>query len=147
MPFDAFNFTSVRFQTPEEWGPDLYDAMIIRVSNSKDGSILMEDSVFLWKTLPKFIANLRLKVDVTVKSIKPGPDQSTAVVSLSSNGLALYVVLTARAPGRFEENAIVLRPSELRNVTFVALEKDSAVDLAMLRKSLRVEHFSMYACQ
>jgi hypothetical protein len=139
------NFPSVRFKAPEEWGPDLYDAMIIRVSNSKDGSILMKDSVFLWKTAPKFIANLSLKVDVTVQSITPGPDQFTAVVSLSSSGLALYVVLTTLAPGRFEENAFVMRPNEHKQVSFATLTKGSAVDLAMLRESLRVEHLSLYA--
>ena len=107
----------------------------------------MDDTVFLWNPMPKFIANLQLTVDVVVQSINPGPDQSTAVVTLSSSGLALYVVLTMLAPGRFEENAFVLRPNQQKTVSFVTLLRDSAVDMSMLRKSLRVEHLSLYAFQ
>ena len=105
----------------------------------------MDDTAFLWNTVPKCIANLRLTVDVTVQSINAGPDQSTAVIELSSNGLALFVVLTTLAPGRFKENAFVLRPNTQKMVSFVTLVNGSAVDLSMLRKSLRVEHLSLYA--
>lgn len=103
-----------RFQAPRGWGPDKYDTVLIRVLDSNSGSILMEESSFLWR-FPKAMPNIMRKVDVTLLSVKQqGLDNSTAEVTISSSGLALFVVLTTAAPGRFKENAFVLRPHQTK---------------------------------
>ena len=72
--------------------------------------MLMADSAFLW-TFPKDIPNLlATKVTVTIHSIQLGADKTSAMVVVSSDALALYVVLTTKAAGRFKENAFALRP-------------------------------------
>ena len=63
---------------------------------------------------------------------------------LSSDALALYVVLTTQAPGRFDENAFVLRANEQTVISFVPLSKGLEVDIDLLTKSLRVEHLGHY---
>ena len=107
-----FGKSSVRFQAPKEWTSDQYDTILIKVSDSTTGTTFMADSAFLWG-LPKAIPNLfETKVAVTIDSILPSPDNEYAVVSVSSDALALYVVLTTQAAGRFQENAFVLRPHQ-----------------------------------
>ncbi|CAB9515754.1 Beta-mannosidase A [Seminavis robusta] len=132
------------FQAPAEWGPDSYDAMLISVTDSESGGTLAEESIFLWKPLPKTTPNLSLFVHVQVKSIEVGPDKSAALVTVESDGLALYVVLTTGAPGRFLENAFALRPNQPKQVTFVSLAKGAAVDVSMLKDTVRIEHLGMY---
>ena len=87
--------------------------MIIRVTDGRTGAVLSRENVFLWE-VPKSIENLRTtKVVISIESIQQHHhDQSSAAVTLSSNGLALYVVLTCRASGRFDDNAFVLKPFE-----------------------------------
>lgn len=74
----------------------------------------MSDAPFLWG-FPKAIPNLvATQVVITIHSVKPGPNNNSAVVAISSDALALYVVLTTKASGRFDENAFVLRPHETK---------------------------------
>jgi hypothetical protein len=98
------------FQGPKEWAPDHYDTILIRASDSTTGSILMEETTFLWQP-PKLIANLMQKIEIVVLSVKQGADNTTAIVTLRSTGLALYVVLTTECSGKFAENVFALRPN------------------------------------
>ena len=84
------------------------EVILIRVED-KNGEILMKDNAFLRET-PQSIKGLLNKVDITTSVSDPGDGR--ALVSLRSEFLALYVVLTTKAPGRFSENALHLRPGE-----------------------------------
>ena len=133
-----------RFQYPQEWASSEFDTILIRVDDIDSGATLMQDSAFLWG-LPKAILNLvTTQVSVAIDSITVGPDKTSAVVSISSDALALYVVLTTKAPGRFSENSFVLRPNEPKEITFMSLIKDSKIDIDLLKDSLRVEHLGQY---
>ena len=102
----------VRFQAPKEWTSVQYDTILIRVEDTFSGSNLMSDSPFFWE-VPKAIPNLAAtRVQITVHSIERHTNKSAAVITLSSDALVLYVVLTTQAAGRFEENAFVLRPQQ-----------------------------------
>ena len=52
--------------------------------------------------------------------------------------LALYVVLTTTQHGRFSDNAFLLESGTTRVVEFISWA--SAMDLAALKRTLRVEH-------
>lgn len=83
------------------------EVILIRVED-KNGEILMNDNAFLWQ-VPSAINGLTQKVNITATVSDSG--DGNALVSLQSDVLALYVVLTTRVPGRFSENALHLRPS------------------------------------
>lgn len=87
-----------------------YDTVLIRVDNDRDRSKpLMKESVFLWD-MPLAMKGLTaFPVIITIDSVREGAN-GTAVVSLHSDGLALFVCLTTRAQGRFTDNAFALRP-------------------------------------
>ncbi len=85
--------------------------ILIKVYDSISERSIFE-STFL-PSLPKDIPGLRTPVLIKVESIEILED-SVAEIRLSSNQLALFVVLTTRAQGRFSENAFVLRPMESR---------------------------------
>ena len=62
-------------------------------------------------------------------------------ITLTSDATAMYVYLTTAASGRFDANAILLRPgaSGARVVRFLPFG-DAPVDLALLKATLREEH-------
>ena len=96
-----------RFSLPPDWG-STYDTVLIRIEDDRN-VLVMEETIFLWK-MPASIAGLLHPVTISIYSVQRGAN-GTAVVALSTNGLALYVVLTTRAQGRFCENAFVLKPN------------------------------------
>ena len=67
------------------------------------------------------------------------PD-GTIDITLTTDNVAMYVVLTTRAHGRFSDNAFVLLPGQ-RVVQFISFD---GPDLAKLTVTLRVEHLAMY---
>lgn len=96
-----------RFSMPPDW-QSIYDTVLISIEGDRN-LLVMEDSIFLWK-MPASIAGLLHPVTISIDSVQQGAN-GTAVVALSTSGLALYVVLTTRAQGRFCENAFVLKPN------------------------------------
>jgi hypothetical protein len=70
------------------------------------------ESTFLPKH-PKDIPELRIPVSIVVESIE-ALNKHAAEIRLRSDHLALFVVLTTRAQGRFSENAFALRPMETK---------------------------------
>jgi hypothetical protein len=59
--------------------------------------------------MPKELKGLKTPVNIKLLSIEK-TDKGTALLSLESDGLALFVVLTTRAEGRFADNCFTLRP-------------------------------------
>ena len=94
------------YSMPPDWQSS-YEAALIRIEYDRHMSV-MEETVFLWK-MPRYISGLLQPVLISIDSVRQGAN-GTAVVSLSTTALALYVVLTSRAQGRFNENAVVLKP-------------------------------------
>ena len=68
----------------------------------------------------------------------------TIDIAVSSDKVALWVVLTTLAQGRFSDNAFFL-PATTKIVQFVPFSQSTAgSDLHDLKASLRIEDFSMY---
>jgi len=95
-----------RFQFPPNTTSPC-DVFTIQVFDQADGSLLV-DNIFLQKH-PKDMAGLRVPISIN-SSVEAVGD--LAEVRVTSDNLALFVVLTSRAQGRFSENAFVLRPHE-----------------------------------
>jgi hypothetical protein len=85
---------------------------LIQTKLSQSNLITSENfhSVYL-NAMPKDISGLSNPVSVRVLSVKAGP-KGDAVIVLASAGLALFVVLTTRAAGRFSENCFTMVPGE-----------------------------------
>ena len=109
-------FFSDRFSLPETVAVG-DPTLIINVYNETSAEMLLE-SVVLPKH-PKDIPGLNTPVKIVVESIRLLYD-SVAQITLRSDRLALFVVLTTRAQGRFSENAFVLRPMQrkVRSIFF-----------------------------
>ncbi len=126
----------------------------------------ISESVYL-KDMPKNIKGLDNGVHVDIVEIS-SKQNGDATIVLASDKLALFVVLTTRAEGRFSQNCFTLRPSEnmvskakvfpcfvssksflildenSKIVTFQPLETKQKVDLQALKSTLRVEHLGIY---
>jgi beta-mannosidase len=98
------------FQLPAEYISSHNQVTLITLKTDVSGSSspLISESVFL-PTMPKNITGLHSSVSIKILSIED-TSKGGALVSLESDRLALYVVLTTRADGRFSENCFALRP-------------------------------------
>jgi hypothetical protein len=67
-----------------------------------------------------------MPVSIVVESVTPLSNHA-AEIRLRSDHLALFVVLTTRAQGRFSENAFILRPTETKVSSEIVLLFDYAV--------------------
>lgn len=72
----------------------------------------ISESVYL-KDMPKNIKGLENPIQIEILDIFVTKNGDATIV-LESDKLALFVVLTTRAEGRFSQNCITLRPSESR---------------------------------
>ena len=95
-----------------------------------------------WSVLP-FVPPKQMRlpaanVTVTIAAAAAG----TAAITLSSNATALYVVLTTAAPGRFEDNSVLLERGYPLTIGFVPWGESDPFDLALLKSTLRVEHLA-----
>ena len=95
-----------RFSLPPDFTRNA-DAVTIQVYEAGVTSQLLE-SIFLLKH-PKEIK--RLKRSVSIRALIDAVGD-TAEITMTSDYLALFVVLTCRAQGRFSDNAFVLRPGK-----------------------------------
>jgi len=141
----SFEIHTARFEMPADWDEGKIDAIILSVHDAKENSIAwMEESVYL-STEPLHMANLRsIPVHIAHAIDSIAGNATAATVSISSDVLALYVVLTTKASGRFSDNAFVLRPGQRKTVTFTTVEAGDVLDLELLSGSLRVEHLGYY---
>lgn len=94
---------------------------------------------------------MKLRADAAVTAVVGGvvPSTGEIEIGLSAKAIAMYVVLTTLANGRFSDNAFLLEAGNV-SVTFIpwgdaagppgspALQKT----IALLKRSLRVEHLA-----
>ena len=90
-------------------------------------------------TTPQHLALQPVTLTATV--VEAGADATVDVyVAKKAGGVALWVTLTTLAQGRFSENAFVMAEDEVV-VQFIPF---GALDVALLRKTLRVETANQY---
>jgi beta-mannosidase len=157
------------FELPAEYISPANQVTLITLKTNVSGSsnLMTSESVFL-QTMPKNLTGLHNSVSIKILSIE-GTNRGSALVSLESDRLALYVVLTTRAEGRFYENSFALRPlhkkviytdSQLfvfvlvsyliptslpvQIVEFSPFIEGESVDLDLLKSTIRVEHLGLY---
>ncbi|KAL3920780.1 MAG: hypothetical protein SGILL_003085 [Bacillariaceae sp.] len=132
------------FQLPDSYSPKDNQVVLVTSKTSVDGSaqLTVSESVYL-TAMPKVMNGLATRVTIKVLSIE-STDRGTALVSLESDRLALFVVLTTRAEGRFTDNCFTLRPLQKRIVEFRPFVEGQSVDLKVLKSSLRLEHLGLY---
>jgi hypothetical protein len=103
----------------------------------------MSDHVVPW-TEPMNLVTDAAAVVIDIVTVEPAQDGSICV-TMVSNLLALYVVLTSPSEGRFTENAFLLRMNVPKTVSFVPNANDNnRLDLEAFRRALRVEHLLSY---
>ena len=92
-----------------------------------------------WSVLP-FLPPRQMRLALaTVTATVNLAGSGSAAIELSSNATALYVVLTTHAPGRFEDNAVLLEAGTPQTIGFVPW---GPLDVGLLRTTLRVEHLA-----
>jgi beta-mannosidase len=141
----------IRFQLPQNWTSHDADAILLDVESGDGRSKKMVDtSVFLWKT-PAELAHerhdalqIRCKVVNRPRGAGDRPFRHRVAVQVTSDRLALYVVLSTKAMGRFDYNAFHVRPNEPRMVNFEGIVPGEEVDVDLFESTLRVEHLLKY---
>ena len=100
------------FQLPNDFVVNDNQVVLITLESSVGDSnaALVSDTVYL-NSMPKDLKGLNARVTIKVLSIEK-TDKGTALLSLESDRLALFVVLTTRAEGRFADNCFTLRPKQ-----------------------------------
>lgn len=132
----AGRFTE-HFSLPGRFKDDA-DVVLIEVSDDLTENSLVETSAFLWKPPKSLPALSQHSVQITIEIRQD--DEGIVTIELNSDYLALYVLLSTVAAGRFSDNAFHLRPGQRKIVRFDKLPTDDAVDMKLFRRSLRVEH-------
>ena len=87
------------------------DVVLLRLEDAEAKNQLCENT-FL-NRMPKQIDGLATPVNIKLNIVKKSTDEY-ATIGVRSDNLALYVVLTTRAQGRFSDNAFSLRPFETK---------------------------------
>jgi hypothetical protein len=122
--------------------PNATTTLLLARLEGAGGALIEEHLVHL--TAP---VNLLVPRATLASSVAASPNaDGSANITVSSDAAALFVTLTSAAPGRFSDNAFLVLPSAPRLVVWLPfVAGDAEADLALLRSSLRVEDYSMYA--
>lgn len=98
-------------------------------------------------TAPLNLALPRATLTATVAA-QPNADGSVDI-AVSTDAVALFVTLTAGAPGRFSDNAFLLLPGAPLTIQWLPFVPggDAAANWALLKASLRIEDLSAYQVQ
>jgi Ig-fold domain len=142
------------------------DGEVFLVSVKDVGGDVLIDEYVVLGNVPK---NLRLSTNVTISVLSIKADEmGDAIITLQSDGVALYVVLTTLAEGSFDDNAFLLKPTTSPKVrsfdrqAFVHCgyslfqsncsmqcaqvikftSRIGQVDFSLLQQSLRIEHLA-----
>jgi beta-mannosidase len=141
----------IRFHLPQNWTSYDADAILLDVERRDGKSKKMVDtSAFLWKTPAELAYERRdaLQTRCTVVSLpkRAGNERfrRRVAVQVTSDRLALYVVLSTKAMGRFDYNAFHVRPNEPRMVNFEGIAPGEEVEVDLFESTLRVEHLLKY---
>jgi beta-mannosidase len=108
--------------------------LLITVTDSSDNTVLVNNVTPLTA-----IGNMKLQA-VKISFAVSASNNGGANIKLTSDGFAVYVVLTTKAHGRFSDNAFMLFAADT-TVSFIPF---GALDMATLTSSLRVEHAQQY---
>lgn len=117
--------------------------LLASLTDSSSGVVSDEHVVHL--TTPQSLLLQRANISAVVAQ-QPNADGSVNV-TLTSTAVAVFVTLTAAAPGRFSDNAFVLRPAAgaPRLVQWLPFQPGNATqNAALLASTLRVEDLSAY---
>jgi len=113
------------------------------------------NNVLLWAPpkalkLPPATVTAKVRAAASQAGRTSAPANVAIEVTLSKGATALYVTLTSAAPGRFSDNAFLMTaamsPLKIEFVPFQPATKDAAM-VALLTKSLRVEHVALYSSE
>jgi hypothetical protein len=127
--------------------PNASSTLLVATLLDAGGAAIGESIVHL--TAP---ANLRAARAVVSAAVAPAPNADGSIgITLIASDVALFVTLTCAAPGRFSDNAFLMRgaasgapPLQIAWLPFLA-GSDADANLALLKATLRVEHHAMYA--
>ena len=133
-----------RFQLPQNWTQLDADVILLDVFDIDTQAPLVDTSAFLWKTPAESAMTRKPRLQIVRKRQKPQKATYRKEFQVVSDRLALYVVLSTQATGRFDWNAFHVRPGEPRTVVFHGMEKNDTIDVDLLEGSLRVEHLLKY---
>lgn len=91
--------------------------------------------------------NLVVKNATLSATVANQPNEDGSIdVSVTTDAVALFVTLTAAAPGRFSDNAFLLLPAVPYRVSWIPfVAGNSTMDWELLKSTLRVEDHSAYA--
>lgn len=134
---------AVTWATPNATLPNATTTLLV-ARLLEDGAATPFDEHVIHMTAPANLAVTRAAVSAVVAAA-PNADGSVDI-AVSADAVALFVTLTAMAPGRFTDNAFLLVPSAPVTVQWVPfVAGDADVDYALLKATLRVEDHSAYA--
>ena len=97
-----------------------------------------ETVAFLWN-VPRNMPRLSLAVTFSV-TVQPSPTSRSVTLRLTSDHLALYVVLSTAAEGRFSDNAFHMRPGAPLTIRFEMVAADEALDMESFLRTLHLDH-------
>lgn len=132
---------SLGWVTPTATLPNASSTLLLASLVDSSGAVSDEHIVHLAAPVSLAVPNATLSSAVASSA---NPDGSVNI-TVSSTTVALYVTLTAAAPGRFTDNAFLLRPNTPKTVQWIPFEAgNSTEDVLLLQNSLRVEDMSAY---
>lgn len=117
------------------------EVAIVRVTDKRDGRVLMKESAYLWQ-VPHNLSGLLLQTRIGLKILESSPHR--VLMQLQTNRLALYVVLSSAVDGRFTDNSFHLSPLLPKTVEFKAVQPNDPVDVEHFLGSMRIEHLGTY---
>ena len=118
---------------------DLSDVVLLSLFNS-NGSSIIENNVFLW-SVPRDIRASYLTAKINIVEISMV--ENKVHVILESDQLALYVVVTTKESGTFDQNAFVMKSNVQVMLTFLP-SIHNLFDKVAFAEHLRVEHLGSY---
>lgn len=134
---------AVTWVTPNATLPNATTTLLLS-SLLEDGSSEPFDEHVIHMTAPVNLAVSRAAVNAVVAAA-PNADGSVDI-AVTADAVALFVTLTAMAPGRFTDNAFILLPGAPRTVQWIPfVHGDANADYVALKTTLRVEDHSAYS--
>lgn len=118
------------------------DVILINVKDPEHPSSTDSREAFLW-TLPRDLSRLALQVTIAV-AIASDVNGEGVLFELTSDSLALYVVLSTSIEGQFTDNAFHLLPHVKKELSFRTVEPASPIDMDRLRRTLRIDHLGKF---
>ena len=113
--------------------------LTVSVADATSGVTVDSHAVLL--AVPSKLSLQRANVSITLGDV--APNGASASLTVESDAVALFVMLTTLAQGRFSTNAFVVTPSRPVHLDFIAIGSDT-VDVETLRDTLAYEYVNKY---